>query len=407
MKSRTLAKTIVRAARTFPAIVVTGPRQSGKTTLLKSLFSRTHAYISFDNPDARMRAKADPIGFIENNPVPVIFDEIQYVPELLSCIKVKIDEKRKPGGFILTGSQNFVLMKGITESLAGRAAVLSLLPFSYAETIGKGDVALETRKLLTVSEKPGPKNLTNTLCRHILRGGFPEPASKRNVDRQIWCGSYISTYLERDVRNLAQVGDLRHFELFLKMCAIRTGQLLNLSDLARDIGITVPTAKRWLSILETGYLVYLLPPYFGNQGKRLIKSPKIYFGDTGLASYLLGLHDVETLKNHPEFGNLFETMIITDFLKRFLHFGEMPRMYFLRTHDGLEVDLLLEMGSKLHLFEIKSVMTIYPQHAHALSRAFLDLTPRANTANLISQAKDPFVLKDQIRVWPWSHFLRR
>jgi len=405
MKPRTLAKTIKKAMRSFPAIVVTGPRQSGKTTLLKTLFSKTHHFVTLEDPDVRMRAREDPIRFLNQFGPPIIIDEIQYVPELLSYIKTRIDQKRKPGQWLFTGSQNFVLTQGISQSLAGRAAVLSLLPFSFAERIDRGDKTKEMASLLkglpSVTECEAKVSISDLL----LRGNYPEIASKGAVDRQLWCGSYISTYLERDVRNLAQVGDLSQFERFLRLCAIRTGQILNLSELAKEIGMSVPTMKRWLSLLETGHQVYLLYPYYKNIGKRIIKSPKLYFNDTGLASYLLGLHDREALLNSPNFGNLFETMIVTDFLKRFLHFGQMPSMYYLRTRDGLEVDLVIELGQKLHLFEIKSAMTIMPKHAFSLARITGELGSMVQTSAMISASEESFHLTHGIYNYSWKNIL--
>jgi len=405
MKPRTLAKTIKKAVRSFPAIVVTGPRQSGKTTLLKTLFSKTHHFVTLEDPDVRMRAKEDPIRFLNQFGPPIIIDEIQYVPELLSYIKTRIDQKRKPGQWLFTGSQNFVLMQGISQSLAGRAAVLSLLPFSFAERIDWGDKTKEMasllKGLLSVTECKAKVSISDLL----LRGNYPEIASKRAVDRQLWCGSYISTYLERDVRNLAQVGDLSQFERFLRLCAIRTGQILNLSELAKEVGMSVPTMKRWLSLLETGHQVYLLYPYYKNIGKRIIKSPKLYFTDTGLASYLLGLHDREALLNSPNFGTLFETMIVTDFLKRFLHFGQMPSMYYLRTRDGLEVDLVIELGQKLYLFEIKSAMTILPKHAFSLARITSELGSMVQASAVISASEESFHLTHGIYNYSWKNIL--
>jgi hypothetical protein len=217
------------------------------------LFAKSHRFVSLEDPDVRMRAKEDPLRFLEQFEPPVIIDEIQYVPELLSYIKTKIDQKRRPGQWLFTGSQNFVLMHGISQSLAGRAAVLSLLPFSFSERIDQGDNAKEMSEWLKGLNLDQKCNSKVSLTELILRGNYPEIASKKSVDRQLWCGSYISTYLERDVRNLAQVGDLSQFERFLKLCAIRTGQILNLSELAKEVGMSVPTMKRWLSILETGH----------------------------------------------------------------------------------------------------------------------------------------------------------
>lgn len=296
-------------------------------------------------------------------------------------------------------------MHRISQSLAGRAAVLSLLPFSFVERIDHGEKAKEiTRwiKELNLSQKCDHNiSISDT----ILRGSYPEIASRPSVDRQLWCGSYISTYIEMDVRNLAQVGDLGQFERFLKLCAIRTGQILNLSELAKEVGMSVPTMKRWLSLLETGHQIYLLYPYYKNLGKRLVKSPKLYFNDTGLASYLLGLHDRETLLNSPNFSNLFETMIVIDFLKRFLHFGQMPSLYYLRTRDGLEVDLVLELGQKVHLFEIKSSMTILPKHASPLLRMAKELKSNVGICGIISLSLDNFHITGGVSNYSWKNIL--
>jgi predicted AAA+ superfamily ATPase len=405
MKPRMLSRAIQKAIRTFPAIVVTGPRQSGKTTLLKMLFAGTHAFVTLEDPDIRMRAREDPLKFLDQHKPPVILDEIQHVPELLSYIKTRIDHNRKPGQWLFTGSQNFTLMQGIGQSLAGRVTVLSLQPFSFSERVGNGKTSRDIAALLNgldLSLKCSDRISINEV---ILRGSYPEIAGRKSVDRQLWCGSYISTYLERDVRSLAHIGDLNQFERFLRLCATRTGQLLNLSEMARDIGISVPTAKRWLSILEASYQVYLLYPYYSNVGKRLIKSPKLYFNDTALASYLLGLHDPDTLINSPNFGHLFETMVVTDFLKRFLHAGLMPSMYYLRTRDGLEVDLVIEYGQKLYLFEMKGIMTILPRHAAALIRARNDLKSNVATAVLVSLSRDNFHLIKSVDNFCWKNLL--
>ena len=387
--------------------MVTGPRQAGKTTLCRFVCGKTHRFVTLEDPDVRMHAKEDPRSFLEAYEPPIVIDEIQYVPELLSYIKTAIDARRKAGQWVITGSQNFTLMHGVVQSLAGRAAILSLLPFSYAERENHGAVSASVSALLrTLSARQTVQN-KGTISESILWGSYPEIASRRSVDRKLWCGSYISTYLERDVRTITQVGDLHQFERFLRLCAIRTGQIFHLSDVARDVGVSVPTAKRWLSLLETSYQIYLLYPYYRNIGKRLVKSPKLYFNDTALASYLLGIHDTETLMKSPHFGNLFETFIITDFWKRFLHHGEAPSLYYLRTRDGLEIDLVIEEGQKLHLFEVKSAATIMPAHAASLRKARQTITATVQTTAIISRSqKNTFVSRDVVN-YAWKNILGR
>ncbi|MBI4668758.1 MAG: ATP-binding protein [Elusimicrobia bacterium] len=405
LKPRTAAQAILKAIKTFPAVVVTGPRQSGKTTLLKSMFSQSHAFVSLENPDKRLAAREDPLGFLGQYGPPVIIDEIQYVPELLSYVKTKIDEKRTPGRWLFTGSQHFALMEGVTQSLAGRAAVISLLPLSYSERINLGDRSKDMSAWLSHLGLGCNRTKKMSLGEILLRGSYPEIASRHKVDRQLWCASYITTYLERDVRNLANIGDLHQFEKFLRLCAARTGQILNLSEMARDLGISVPTAKRWLSILEASYQVYLLYPYYKNIGKRLLKSPKLYMTDTALTSYMMGIHDEETLRNGPCFGSLFETMVIADFLKRFLHFGQMPSLYYLRSRDGLEVDLVIDWGGGLHLFEIKSASTITPKHAVSLKHLKDQLLGQVKTAAVISCSPSNGTLGRGIAHYGWQNIL--
>ena len=404
-KNRVLANTINRAIKTFPAVVVTGPRQAGKTTLYKVLFSKTHNFVSLEDPDVRLRAKEDPLNFLNQYKPPLIIDEIQYLPELLSYIKTKIDSNRKPGQWLFTGSQNFILMNNISQSLAGRIATLTLLPFSISELV---DNAQGTKDFINWSkDKQLNKQANNkiSLSESILRGFYPEIATNKKVDRKLWCSSYITTYLERDIRSLTNIGDLSQFERFLMACAIRTGQILNISEIARDIGISVPTAKRWLSLLETGQQIYLLYPYYKNIGKRIMKSPKIYFCDTAICSYLLGIHNSETLLGSPYFGNLFETMIVIDFLKRFLHFGDKPSMYYFRTRDGLEVDLVIEIAGYLYLYEIKSSMTILPKHAASLKRMINEFGSIIKEAAIISGTEDNFLVLEPIFNYSWKNIL--
>lgn len=407
MKPRALKQVLDRALKTFPAIVLTGPRQSGKTTLLRSLFSKTHRFVSLENPDIRLRAKEDPNGFLEDHPAPLILDEIQYCPELLSFLKTRIDEHRKPGQYLITGSQNFILMQGVTQSLAGRAAILFLLPFSLMERLGYGDVAKDAEGWMRILDHAGESYVCKTpLETLILRGSYPEIAIQNKVDRKLWCSSYISTYLERDVRNLAQIGDLNVFERFLRLCAVLTGQILNMSEFSRDLGISVPTVKRWLSILEASHQVYLLYPYYRNIGKRLVKAPKLYFTDTALASYLLGLHEKETLTNSPHFGHLFETFIVIDILKRFYHSGETkPPLYYLRTRDGLEIDLVVEFRERLHCFEIKSSMTVVPKFADPIRKALGDLTEGVGQSVIVSRGKETFGVGPKIIHKNWRVML--
>lgn len=402
---RILAKTLINASKTFPAIVLTGPRQSGKTTLLKMLFSDTHNFVSLEDPDIRMRANEDPRGFLQQYKPPVIIDEIQYIPNLLSYIKTRIDENRKPGQWIITGSQNFILMQNISQSLAGRAAILSLLPFSISERINNTQKAKDILRWLNELNLNYKCKKELSLPEVLLRGFYPEVALNKKIDRQLWLGSYINTYIERDIRNLTNIGDLNQFERFLRLCATRTGQILNISDMARDIGISISTAKRWLSLLETGYQIYLLYPYYRNIGKRIVKSPKIYFNDPALCCYLLGLNDINTLLGSPNFGNIFETMIVNDFLKKFLNFGQKPSLYYLRSRDELEIDLVIEVAGKLHLFEIKSTMTIVPKHATSLKRIIRELGSQIKSGAIISCAEENFVVENNIINYNWKNIL--
>ncbi len=404
-RPRALAATIRRALRTFPAVLVTGARQSGKTTLLRHEFGEGRRFVSLERPDVRARALADPLAFLGAEPPPVILDEVQYAPELLHYVKERIDENRKPGRWILSGSQSLALMQDVSQSLAGRVAVLHLDPFSVEEALGDGrtgGVHERIRKAFAPGElRPTTERRRRVdLADWLLRGGFPEIRLDRKVDRKLWFSGYVQTYLERDVRSLLQVGDLAAFGRFVALAAARTGCLLNLSDLARDAGVAPPTAKRWLSVLEACHLVYLLRPYHRNFGKRLVKSPKLYFLDPGLATFLVGLHDPEAVLHGPSIGALFETAVLSEWVKTFRQAGEPPPLFFWRAAGGLEVDLLIERNGRLYGLEIKATETPTPHHGESLA-CWLELAgPRVSGA-LACLVDAPVPLRPGIRAVPW------
>lgn len=337
MITRFLTATIERLAGSFPVVVLTGPRQSGKTTLVRAVFP-DKPYISLENPDTRLFATEDPRGFLTRYPEGAIFDEVQRAPELLSYIQGIVDEKRTPGRYILTGSQNFALGRQVSQSLAGRAGIAQLMPLSGRELMAAGI-------------------LQSDLNSWLFTGGYPSLYSTP-VTPSDWFSSYVATYLERDVRDLTSVRDLITFQRFLRLCAARTGQLLNLSSLAGDCGIAQSTATAWLSILEASYIVFRLSPHFANFGKRLVKTPKLYFHDTGLAAFLLGIQTPDQLSTHAMRGSLFESMVVSEYLRERWNRGEVSNLYFWRDSSGNEVDLLLDEAGILRPIEIKSGQTV-------------------------------------------------
>jgi len=365
---RTLEPVLLRAAREFPALVLTGPRQSGKTTLLKHLFGETHSYVSLEPPDIRASAQADPRGFFAQYPDRVILDEIQYAPELLPYLKEQIDARRhEPGRFLLTGSQNLLLLSQVTESLAGRAAMLRLLPMSQKEAAGRPLAPLPWERQ---KKSPPPQPIAqDKLWRAFLRGGYPELVANPRRDITLWQASYVQTYLERDVRSLRQIGDLTLFQSFLRALAVRSARLLNLTEVARDIGVTVNTAKAWLSVLEASFQIVIVRPYFTNIGKRLVKTPKIFFTDVGTLCYLAGLRDSTHAASGPLAGAVFETAVFCEILKALVHRGKDPQLYFWRTLAGREVDFVIEAESKLIPVEAKLSATPRPAMTSGI-RAF-------------------------------------
>ncbi len=401
---RHLAVTLRRALQTFPAVLVTGPRQVGKTTLLQRELARTHRFVSLERPDVRSRAKGDPVAFFEENPPPVILDEIQYVPELLHHVKERIDTSRQPGQWILSGSQSFALMRGVTQTLAGRVAILTLTPLSVAEVGG----AAPSRSIDDLIRRVFPSGRAATatdveptdIADWLLRSGYPEPRLNPTVDRQLWFASYVQTYLERDVRDLLQVGDLHDFGRFLTLVAANTGRLLNFSDLAREIGVTSPTAKRWISVLEASHVVRLLRPYHRNFGKRLTKAPKVVVIDAALAAWLVGLHERDALLNGPSFGPLFETAVIAEWIKAFHNAGEPAALHYWRSSAGPDVNLVVERNGILYGIEAKSTATPTPQHADALAQWLALAGPKARGV-LACRVPSPVTLRPGIRAVPW------
>jgi len=379
---RGLEPVLRRAAREFPAAVLTGPRQSGKTTLLQHVFGGTHAYVSLEPPDVRAAAAADPRGFLALYPPPVIFDEVQYAPDLLFYIKEHIDAHRaRAGQFLLTGSQNLMMLERVTESLAGRTAVLRLLPLSQLEATRRPNARLPWERRAAGSQAAHLPY--RELSRSFLRGWYPELVARPRRNIALWHASYVQTYLERDARSLRQVGDLTLFQSFLRALAARSAQLLSLSGLARDLGIATNTAKAWLSVLEATYQVVVLRPYFANIGKRLVKTPKVYFTDVGTLCYLAGLRDAQHAVSGPMGGAIFETAVLAEIVKVMSHRGEEPQVYFWRTAAGAEVDFVVEAQGKLVPIEVKLSATPRPAMAAGIRAFQRDLGERATAGYVI------------------------
>lgn len=341
MIKRDLEPEIQRLAKQFPVVAILGPRQSGKTTLARQCF-KDYLYVSLENPDSREFALQDPRGFLKTHEHPkgVIFDEVQQAPSLFSYIQTIVDERQSPGQFILTGSQNFQLHAHLSQSLAGRVATLKLLPLSMQE--------LSQASLLPPSYE-----------QVLFDGGYPRIHTQK-ISPLDWYPNYIQTYVEKDIRQLKNIPDLYLFQRFIKLCAGRIGQVINWSDLGRDAGVSYHTAQSWVSLLETSFILFLLPPYYKNFSKRLVKAPKLYFYDTGLACSLLDISSPSQLDTHFLKGGLFESFILTDLMKERLNAGRTPAFYYWRDKAGHEIDFIMEGEGKTRALEIKSAKTISP-----------------------------------------------
>ena len=339
MIDRKLAPTLLKFAKKYPVVSVTGPRQSGKTTLVRALFP-DHKYLTLENPETRFIALNDPRSIFEPKGQRLILDEIQHVPQLLSYIQVISDEQKIPGQFILTGSQSLLLSEKISQTLAGRTAVLKLLPFSLPEI-----EQLEQVRNFSYEE-------------YLFKGFFPRTFDQ-DISTEEFFPFYLETYVQRDVREIQHVRDLNTFTNFIRLCAGRTGQLLDYSSIAKDTGVSVNTIKGWISILEAGFIIFLLYPYYRNYGKRVIKSPKLYFTDPGLASFLLGIKTAEQIKTHYLKGALFENMIVLELIKQRYNNGNLQDMWFFRDSNRNEVDVVTE-DTRLQWIEIKSARTFSP-----------------------------------------------
>jgi len=373
---RHLEKSVKKYLQTFPVVGLTGPRQSGKSTLLLSLL-KDYQYVTFDDPQIVQFLASDPEKFMQTYQDKIIFDEAQKAPEIFHYVKMQVDKHRSQyGKFVITGSSQFALLKNVTESLAGRIGLLTLLPMEFSEI---------------------PNSIHS---RALYLGGYPELVSRHYEDTRLWYAAYLDTYLHKDVRTLSQIGDIRDFQRFIELLAANASQILNISRYANDLGVSVSTLKRWLSVLEASYIIFLLPPYYKNYGKRIVKSPKIYFYDTGLLAYLTGVDDVSLYDKGPMAGSLFENFMVSEILKRECHHNTDANLFYLRTNHGIEVDLIIDRKTHKDWVEIKSSSTFKPKMLDAMEQ-FME----KNDKGFLVYKGKPFPYPAPIKILPYDIYL--
>lgn len=372
--------TVDRLTRGYPVVGITGPRQSGKTTFVRDAFP-DKPYVSLEDLDTRELAKEDPRRFLQRYPEGAILDEVQRVPSLFSYLQTHVDTAGRVGMFVLTGSNQFDILSGVSQSLAGRIALVTLLPFSLSElrSVARGPDSLEA----------------------LLYAGLYPPIHDRQLEPGEWYGNYVGTYVERDVRNLLNIRDLGLFQRFLRFCASRTGQLVNTSALANDVGVKHNTIKAWLSVLEASYIVHVLKPHHRNFEKRLVKTPKLYFYDPGLAAWLLGIQNAETLDVHPMRGALFETWAVSELLKGRYNLGKSSNLFFWKDRSGREVDVLIDTGDKLIPVEMKSAQTIASDFFRGLD-SWVSISGEASAKPWLIYGGTERQSRAQAEVLPWT-----
>jgi len=394
MFKRELARELRAAARRMPVVTLTGPRQSGKTTLVRSTFPR-HAYVSLERPDERSRAREDPLGFLSGFRGGVILDEVQRAPELLSYVQSAVDENARPGRYILTGSQNLLIMEKVSQTLAGRTAILRLLPLTLAELTGRGPIDPRRLDASPRSVKPPRKGLWDTIW-----AGFYPRIHDRKLPPERWLADYFRTYVERDLRDVLRVFDLDAFERFVRLTAARTGQEMNLTALAEDAGISQPTAHAWITALRAGFIVTLLPPHHANFRKRMRKRPRLHFLDTGLVCYLLGIHSAALLERHPLRGAIFESFVVGEVIKAFENAGREAPVFFWRDATGHELDCLIDLGDRLLPVEVKSGLTVAGDAVDGL-RWWTGLPGNNNKRGILVYGGDRALSLHGFTVLPW------